>query len=553
MSFQTGFSSAAGLTAIYRWESIERVAAGRDETLTWPADGRLLLLVAEEGALRLDVEGGERLPEASVYAFWPTSEQGALVCRVRQTSACYALRYSRVALPAVDAGEAANDPAAAQAQEEEAELRAALGRGAALSLAPEAISALRALHALREAAQQPDMYRAHLLSQQIMLALLEALRREPDGGAELRRSVAATVSRLTADPGADWSIGRLAGEAGCSARQYGRIFKSLTGASPMQYVAEQRMAEARRRLLREEASLAEIAGSLGYADPFHFSRAFKRHEGVAPSFYISSKKQGVRLVAFQYLGDLLTLGLKPLGASRQLMGCRYFGNRVRGMAQAGGSVVEPDLERVRMLEPELILTFNGHHYDRYAAISPTLDVSWSLSPEERLSAVAASVDREEEAVRWIRRYRKKVEEAAERLSGSLIGFGTVSFMWTLGLPRTVQIYNDMTVLYRDLGCRPPPVVREIQGRAGHPFKMNVPPEQLPAYVGDTLLVVVSMDGPSRRQFERLTQSSVWQGLEAVRRDRVFVLGEEWLREDPVSLEGQLRDLQSMFKKPRQLR
>ncbi|MEK0316360.1 AraC family transcriptional regulator [Cohnella sp. 56] len=549
MQLQTEFSpAAAGLTVFYRWESIERLTVKRDEVLTWPTDDRLLLLAAEEGALSLDIDGGERLTAADACAFWPTGGQDALVCRFRQDVAFYALRYVQVAAP--PAGESGADGAAALAGE--AELRAELGRGVALPLAPEAITAMRALYALRETTRQPDMYRAHLLSQQIVLALLESLHRERDDGVELRRTVAATISRLTADPGADWSIGRLAREAGCSPRQYGRLFKSLTGLSPMQYVAEQRMAEARRRLLREEASLAEIAGSLGYADPFHFSRAFKRHEGVAPSFYISSRKQGMRLVAFQYLGDLLTLGLKPLGASRQLMGCRYFGNRVRGMAQAGGSVVEPDLERVRLLEPELILTFNGCHYDRYAAISPTLDVSWSLSPEERLSAVAAAVDREEEAARWIRRYRKKVEEAAERLSGPLIGCGTVSFMWTLGLPHTVQIYNDLTVLYRDLGCQPPPVVREIQGRVGHPFKSNVSIDQLPAYVGDTLLVVVSPDASSRRQFGRLTQSPIWQGLEAVRRERVFVLGEEWLREDPVSLEGQLRDLQAIFKKPRQL-
>ena len=45
------------------------------------------------------------------------------------------------------------------------------------------------------------------------------------------------------------------------------------------------------RLLQEDSrSIAEIAARLGYSDPSHFSRAFRRWEGVCPRTYQKSFK-----------------------------------------------------------------------------------------------------------------------------------------------------------------------------------------------------------------------------------------------------------------------
>lgn len=44
-----------------------------------------------------------------------------------------------------------------------------------------------------------------------------------------------------------------------------------------------RMARARALVEDSPAPLAEIGFDVGYSDPAHFSRAFRRHFGVAPS------------------------------------------------------------------------------------------------------------------------------------------------------------------------------------------------------------------------------------------------------------------------------
>lgn len=79
------------------------------------------------------------------------------------------------------------------------------------------------------------------------------------------------------------SIADLAREAGMSAPSYHVHFKGFTGSSPMQYVKAMRLHEARLMIARQSRTIAEVAGSVGYASPAQFSRDFKRHFGRTAS------------------------------------------------------------------------------------------------------------------------------------------------------------------------------------------------------------------------------------------------------------------------------
>jgi AraC-like DNA-binding protein len=59
-------------------------------------------------------------------------------------------------------------------------------------------------------------------------------------------------------------------------------FKAEAGLTPMNWLARERM-QAARRLLLEGRTAAETAAELGFANPFHFSRVFRKIEGVPPS------------------------------------------------------------------------------------------------------------------------------------------------------------------------------------------------------------------------------------------------------------------------------
>ncbi|MNL38010.1 Regulatory protein SoxS [compost metagenome] len=50
-----------------------------------------------------------------------------------------------------------------------------------------------------------------------------------------------------------------------------------------QYVTKLRMDEAMRQITTTQVAIKDIAASIGYPDPFHFSRIFKNHFDMPPS------------------------------------------------------------------------------------------------------------------------------------------------------------------------------------------------------------------------------------------------------------------------------
>jgi AraC-like DNA-binding protein len=64
-----------------------------------------------------------------------------------------------------------------------------------------------------------------------------------------------------------------------------RLFKRFDNRSPYQYLMRMKMNLAAQRLQLPDASVKEIAFELGFSDPFHFSRVFKRIFGISPSVF----------------------------------------------------------------------------------------------------------------------------------------------------------------------------------------------------------------------------------------------------------------------------
>jgi AraC family transcriptional regulator, arabinose operon regulatory protein len=62
-------------------------------------------------------------------------------------------------------------------------------------------------------------------------------------------------------------------------------FPRHAGFSPLGYLIHLRLQEACRALATTDRKLQDIGASVGYEDPFYFSRLFKRHLGLSPSEY----------------------------------------------------------------------------------------------------------------------------------------------------------------------------------------------------------------------------------------------------------------------------
>ncbi len=64
-----------------------------------------------------------------------------------------------------------------------------------------------------------------------------------------------------------------------------RLFKRFDNRSPYQYLMRVKMNIAAQRLQLPSSSVKEVAFELGFSDPFHFSRVFKRIFGIPPSSF----------------------------------------------------------------------------------------------------------------------------------------------------------------------------------------------------------------------------------------------------------------------------
>ena len=91
----------------------------------------------------------------------------------------------------------------------------------------------------------------------------------------------------------DVTITKAAKAADINARTLQRRLGAV-GLTYSQVVDEVRLGTAIRLLVRPEMSLSEIALTLGYSDPGHFTRAFKRWTGETPTVFRKRLRQGRR-------------------------------------------------------------------------------------------------------------------------------------------------------------------------------------------------------------------------------------------------------------------
>jgi transcriptional regulator GlxA family with amidase domain len=93
------------------------------------------------------------------------------------------------------------------------------------------------------------------------------------------------IGAMRADPARRWTVASLARVACLSRAAFARRFQRATGTSPLRWLTEHRLRLAQARLRESKVALAAIAVSIGYASEFAFSKAFKRHFGVAPNVF----------------------------------------------------------------------------------------------------------------------------------------------------------------------------------------------------------------------------------------------------------------------------
>jgi AraC-like DNA-binding protein len=106
-------------------------------------------------------------------------------------------------------------------------------------------------------------------------------------GADTRR-ISKAIGHLREHFDERLKMEELARKLGMSVSGFHHHFKSVTSMSPLQFQKHLRLQEARRLMLGEDMDAASAGFRVGYQDPSHFSREYKRHFGAPPQGDISS-------------------------------------------------------------------------------------------------------------------------------------------------------------------------------------------------------------------------------------------------------------------------
>jgi AraC-like DNA-binding protein len=95
----------------------------------------------------------------------------------------------------------------------------------------------------------------------------------------------AAVRRALAQSTRFKSVRDLARAAGLSESHLRRVVRGWVGQSPATYLRQQQVSRARKLLADPERSIKSEAFEAGFASPHHFSRVFRRVDGLTPSDY----------------------------------------------------------------------------------------------------------------------------------------------------------------------------------------------------------------------------------------------------------------------------
>jgi len=128
-----------------------------------------------------------------------------------------------------------------------------------------------------------DDMKANILFQELVADLFRDAGRERM--ADLGQAIQRTLEYMERHYPLYITREKLADMAGVSADYYSKAFKKRLNKSPIEYLTDIRIRQAKRLLAQSGESLRTIAQSVGFSDEFYFSRKFKAEIGCSPKAY----------------------------------------------------------------------------------------------------------------------------------------------------------------------------------------------------------------------------------------------------------------------------
>lgn len=248
-----------------------------------------------------------------------------------------------------------------------------------------------------------------------------------------------------------------------------------------------------------------------------------------------------RIIADQYLGSLIALGVTPIGTPGLHRKNPYFTEALKEVEDIGD--VNGSLEKVIDLQPDLIISGameEEGRYDQLAKIAPTIAVPYGelKDAHEELTYFGKLLGKEKEAKAWLADYDRRIAAARESVEKVVPSDKTFTIFEMAG--KSTYVYGDNfgrggQAVYQALGFKPPAdIAAEIMKKQW----AELSNELLSKYAGD-YIILTSND----LTLEDIKADPIWSTLDAVKNDQVYVWKEErsWYY-DPIAVLSQTEEI-----------
>jgi AraC-like DNA-binding protein len=137
-----------------------------------------------------------------------------------------------------------------------------------------------------------------LLERLVDVVLIEALRRGDIHEKSAQKgllagmrdpAIAASLRAMHSNVQQEWTVARLARQAGMSRSGYAKRFREVVGYGPMEYLSRWRMTLAQNALTHSSTPIEVIARDVGYGSASSFSTAFRKWTGLTPGAFARAR------------------------------------------------------------------------------------------------------------------------------------------------------------------------------------------------------------------------------------------------------------------------
>ena len=248
-----------------------------------------------------------------------------------------------------------------------------------------------------------------------------------------------------------------------------------------------------------------------------------------------------RIVAGEYLGSLIALGITPVGTSDHHIKNPYFQDYLKDVENIGDG--NGNVEKILLLKPDLIIMDDMYPElnEQMAKIAPTVVIPYASlkTVHEEVTYFGELLGQEDKAKAWLADYDSRVASAKASVLKVIPSDSTFSVIEIASDKSLMAVGTDFgkggQPIYNGFGFKPP---AEIAAEMADPGWASFSAEVLSKYAGD--YIILTSDSET---WEDIKSDPIWGMLPAVKNDHVFLWTSDrsgyW---DPIAILSQTEEL-----------